>query len=95
MNINEVYAMNIQPRTIIKATDCKLEEVELERGKFLEWMNKVGKKFASQMDAWAVYVGLSFPLAQIKQIYSFEDMSNEEFEEMMYTHRAYLSVVRQ
>lgn len=93
MNVNEVYAMNIQPRTILKATECKPEEVEQERGKFLEWMNKVGKKFLSQMDAWAVYVGLEFSFKQFEQI-ELNEMSNQEFEEMMYVHRAYMGTLR-
>lgn len=60
MTVNEVYAMNIQPRQIVEVTECKPEEIEQERGKFLLWLNKLGKKFQSQLDAWNVYRGEVF-----------------------------------
>lgn len=61
MTINEVYALNIQSRQIIKRIKCKSEDkdsIEKERGNFLKWLNKrseIGVSFNNQEDAWKFY----------------------------------------
>jgi hypothetical protein len=88
MTVNEVYAINIQPRSIMKVTRCSVEEVEGQRNLFLNWMNETSTKFLSQMDAWSVYVGI-LP-AYLEQLFDdLNDMGDEEFETEMVLNRSY------
>lgn len=60
MDINEVYAQNIQPRQIVERIKCDptdLKAIEYERSNFLKFLRNMEeyRRFSSQQDAWEVY----------------------------------------
>lgn len=77
MSINEVYAINIQPRQFVRDLRVFPDDIETEREKFLQWLNEVDKNFQSQMDAWNVYIAPFFSISY--EIRYMNDLNEDAF----------------